>query len=119
MTAGPKFQGAVAGTGLQLARMINQLIYLSIHPYIHHLPYLYLSVCPSVHPSIHPSIYLFSKLVVLCVALAVPELYRSGWPTTQRSACLCLESAVIKGTLCRMSFLKIHTLEYMCVRLFL
>ena len=35
---------------------------------------------------------------VLCVALAVLELsLRPGWPQTQKSTCLCLSSAGIKG----------------------
>jgi hypothetical protein len=33
----------------------------------------------------------------LCVALAVLELCRPGWPRTRKSACLCLPSAGIKG----------------------
>jgi hypothetical protein len=37
------------------------------------------------------------KIGFLCVALAVLELYRPGWPQTQKSACLCLPSAGIKG----------------------
>jgi hypothetical protein len=51
-------------------------------------------------------IYLFICLLVclffetgfLCVALAVlNSLCRPGWPQTQKSACLCLPSAGIKG----------------------
>ena len=35
----------------------------------------------------------------LCIVLAVLELNlcRPGWPRTQKSACLCLPSAEIKG----------------------
>jgi hypothetical protein len=33
----------------------------------------------------------------ICVALAVLELCRPGWPRTQKSACLCLPSAGVKG----------------------
>jgi hypothetical protein len=33
----------------------------------------------------------------LCVALAVLELCGPGWPGTQKSTCLCLPSAGIKG----------------------
>ncbi|EDL11756.1 mCG1036175 [Mus musculus] len=39
----------------------------------------------------------------VCVALAVLELCRPGWPRTQRSACLCLPSTGMKG-MCRILF---------------
>jgi hypothetical protein len=41
---------------------------------------------------------LFFETGFLCIALAVLELtFRPGWPRTQKSACLCLPSAGIKG----------------------
>ena len=33
----------------------------------------------------------------LCVALAVLALCRPGWPRTQKSTCLCIPSAGIRG----------------------
>jgi hypothetical protein len=40
----------------------------------------------------------FFETGFLCVALAVlNSLCRPGWPRTQKSACLCLRSAAIKG----------------------
>ena len=39
---------------------------------------------------------LFFETAFLCIALAVLELCRPGWPRTQKSACLCLRSAGIK-----------------------
>jgi hypothetical protein len=43
----------------------------------------------------------FFETGFLCVALAVLEswnsLCRPGWPRTQKSACLCLPSAGVKG----------------------
>jgi hypothetical protein len=39
----------------------------------------------------------FLETGFLCVSLAVLELCRPGWPQTQKSACLCLPSAGIKG----------------------
>jgi hypothetical protein len=39
----------------------------------------------------------FFETGFLCIALAVLELCRPGWPRTQKSACLCLPSAGIKG----------------------
>jgi hypothetical protein len=52
----------------------------------------------------------FFETGFLCIALAVLELSlcRPGWPQTQRSACLCLPSAGIKGVLhhARLNFLK-------------
>ena len=42
--------------------------------------------------------FYFFETGFLCVALAVLELTRRpGWPQTQKSACLCLPSAGIKG----------------------
>ena len=41
-------------------------------------------------------VYWLSETGFLCVALAVLELCRPGWPRTQKSACLCLSSAGIK-----------------------
>jgi hypothetical protein len=42
--------------------------------------------------------FFFSETGFLCVALAVLDsLCGPGWPQTQRSACLCLPSAGIKG----------------------
>jgi hypothetical protein len=41
---------------------------------------------------------LFFETGFLCIALAVLELIcRPGWPRTQKSTCLCLPSAGIKG----------------------
>ena len=40
---------------------------------------------------------LFFETGFLCVAMAVLELCRPGWPQTQKSACLCLTSAWTKG----------------------
>jgi hypothetical protein len=44
---------------------------------------------------------LFFETAFLCIALAVLELCRPGWPRTQKSTCLCLLSAVIKRILRR------------------
>ena len=40
---------------------------------------------------------LFVEKGFLCVVLTVLELCRPGWPGTQKSDCLCLPSAGIKG----------------------
>jgi hypothetical protein len=43
-------------------------------------------------------LFCFFEAGFLCVALAVlNSLCRPGWPRTQKSACLCLPSAGIKG----------------------
>jgi hypothetical protein len=62
-------------------------------------------VLPSVLPSIkdYPFCFVlffiwFFKTGFPCIALAVLELtLLLGWPRTQKSACLCLPSAGIKG----------------------
>ena len=42
--------------------------------------------------------FFFFKTGFLCVALAVlNSLCRPGWPQTQKSTCLCLPSAGVKG----------------------
>jgi hypothetical protein len=42
--------------------------------------------------------FCFFQDSVLCVVLAVLELsLRPGWPQSQKSTCLCLSSAGIKG----------------------
>ena len=41
--------------------------------------------------------FLFFETGFFCIALAALELCWSGWPHTQRSTCLCLPSAEIKG----------------------
>ena len=54
----------------------------------------YLNVCLTIF-----LLFLFFETGFLCVALAVLKLTlcRPGWPLTQKSACLCLPSAGIKG----------------------
>ena len=42
-------------------------------------------------------IFCFFEIGFFHVALAVLKLCRPGWPQTQKSACLCLPSAGIKG----------------------
>jgi hypothetical protein len=42
-------------------------------------------------------VYYFSETGFLCISLAILELYRPGWPRTQRSICLCLLCSGIKG----------------------
>jgi hypothetical protein len=42
--------------------------------------------------------FVFFQTGFLCIALAIQELtLQTGWPRTQKSACLCLSSAGIKG----------------------
>jgi hypothetical protein len=43
-------------------------------------------------------LFWFFEAGFLCVALSCNLLYRPGWPRTQKSTCLCLPSAGIKGT---------------------
>jgi hypothetical protein len=42
-------------------------------------------------------LFWFFEAGFLCVALSCNLLYRPGWPRTQKSTCLCLPSAGIKG----------------------
>jgi hypothetical protein len=51
-----------------------------------------------VEIEVHVPFFFFFKTGFLCVALAVlNSLCRPGWPRTQKSTCLCLPSAGIKG----------------------
>ena len=51
----------------------------------------------SCDPSIAFFLYLFFEKGFLCLVLAVLELSSPDWSQTQRSTCLCLPSAGIKG----------------------